>query len=63
MLVSRPRFDQEQKLVYREAGFDIAKDIITFLFQDRINAVKPTDPKTELQEIMHAVQATSPLLW
>lgn len=47
--------------IYREAGYDIAKDIITSLFGDRIVAVKPTDPKTELQEIMHAVQGSQPI--
>ena len=40
--------------VYREAGFETALNSIRNLFGFRIVEVSPSDPKTELQEFLHA---------
>ncbi len=40
--------------VYREAGYDAALKVALKLFGDQIKTVMPRDPKTELQEVLHA---------
>jgi ribonuclease-3 len=40
--------------VYREAGFDRALEVARGLFGELIKNVMPRDPKTELQEALHA---------
>ncbi|MGI6679987.1 MAG: ribonuclease III [Bdellovibrionota bacterium] len=40
--------------IYYEAGFEVVFDVIKKLFEDEFKCVKPFDPKTELQEILHA---------
>jgi ribonuclease III len=40
--------------IYREAGFDHALKVALNLFGDQIHTVTPRDPKTELQEVLHA---------
>lgn len=40
--------------IYREAGYEPALKCIERLFGDRVREVTPTDPKTELQELLHA---------
>ena len=39
--------------VYKDANFDAAFEIVRNLFQTAVSTVTPTDPKTELQEILH----------
>lgn len=40
--------------IYREQGYDAALLVISRLFGKMINDVTPRDPKTELQEALHA---------
>lgn len=40
--------------IYREQGYDTALGVITQLFGKMISNVTPRDPKTELQEELHA---------
>lgn len=46
--------------VYREAGFDTALKVVARVFGDRIGTVTPRDPKTELQEALHAAGSGAP---
>lgn len=46
--------------IYREGGYEEAKSCVTKLFIERIKTVTPTDPKTELQEILHALGKDAP---
>jgi ribonuclease-3 len=46
--------------VYREAGFETALNSIRNLFGFRIVEVSPSDPKTELQEFLHALGRETP---
>lgn len=46
--------------LYKEAGFDIAKNSIVKVYGDRISDVKPRDPKTELQETLHIKNLEAP---
>lgn len=46
--------------IYREAGFPAALATIKSLFGARLTSVTPTDPKTELQEALHAVGSEVP---
>ena len=41
--------------VYRDAGYDVAADCVARLLGDRVCTVTPRDPKTELQEKLHAL--------
>lgn len=41
--------------IYMEGGFDVAFKVITNLFNEEILKVTPSDPKTELQELLHTV--------
>lgn len=40
--------------IYLEAGFEVARECISRLLGDDILTVTPRDPKTELQELLHA---------
>lgn len=46
--------------VYREAGFITALETVRFLFGSTVNDVTPRDPKTELQEALHAIGSEPP---
>jgi ribonuclease-3 len=46
--------------IYREAGFDTARIIVATLLGKRVLDVEPTDPKTELQEALHTLNASPP---
>lgn len=46
--------------VYREAGFEIALKCVERLFGDELTTVTPRDPKTELQEALHAAGSEAP---
>jgi len=46
--------------VYREAGFETALGCIDRLFGDKLQTVTPIDPKTELQELLHATGKAAP---
>jgi len=46
--------------MYRDGGFEPARKTIAQLFDKVISTVKPRDPKTELQEILHAVGKCAP---
>ncbi len=47
--------------IYREAGFEVALQCIRAFFGDRISEVDPRDPKTELQEALHATGSEAPV--
>lgn len=47
--------------VYREAGFDVAKGCVERLLGERFTTVTPRDPKTELQEMLHAAGSAAPV--
>lgn len=46
--------------VYRESGYDAALEVVKKLFGDEIKTVTPRDPKTELQEALHAIGSEAP---
>lgn len=46
--------------VYRDSDYDRALKCVERLFGEEIKTVKPTDPKTELQEILHAIGSDAP---
>ena len=46
--------------IYREAGYDTAFSVVRGLFAVRTQTVTPTDPKTELQEALHALAEPQP---
>jgi len=46
--------------IYREAGFDVAFKVVSQLFIEKLKNVTPRDPKTELQEKLHARGDQSP---
>jgi ribonuclease III len=41
--------------LYREAGYEQALKTITSVWNERVRTVSPSDPKTELQEVLHAL--------
>lgn len=47
--------------VYREGGFAIACDCVARLLGDSVTTVTPRDPKTELQEALHATGSEAPV--
>ncbi len=47
--------------VYREAGFEKALSVVQYLFGERLRNVTPRDPKTELQEALHAIGSEAPV--
>jgi ribonuclease-3 len=47
--------------IYRDGGYNEAKDVIDTIFYDLIKKVSPTDPKTELQEVLHALAMDAPI--
>lgn len=46
--------------VYRDAGFEKALAVVKTLFQQEVEQVVPRDPKTELQEALHAIGSDAP---
>ena len=47
--------------VYREGGYDVAKSCIERLLGSQLVTVTPRDPKTELQEALHAAGSEVPV--
>ena len=47
--------------VYREGGYDTARTCIERLLGDQLVTVTPRDPKTELQEALHASGSEAPV--
>jgi ribonuclease-3 len=47
--------------IYRDGGYNEAKEVIDTIFYERIRDVSPTDPKTELQEVLHALGMSAPV--
>lgn len=47
--------------IYRESGYEVALKCVEGLFGDELVNVTPTDPKTELQEALHAAGSDSPV--
>jgi ribonuclease-3 len=47
--------------VYREAGFAVAQACVAQLLGDSVATVTPRDPKTELQEVLHASGSEAPV--
>ena len=54
-------FEATMGAIYKEAGFSVVFETIKNLFGDSISTVKPTDPKTELQEALHAAGSDAPI--
>ena len=46
--------------IYRDTGYVPAFECVRRLFGERISSVVPRDPKTELQEILHAIGQEAP---
>ena len=46
--------------IYRDGGFETAMAIIQGIFKDSLREVTPSDPKTELQEVLHACGSEPP---
>jgi ribonuclease-3 len=53
-------FEALMGAVYREGGFEIAMKCAERLFGEVIRTVSPSDPKTELQEALHAAGSAAP---
>lgn len=53
-------FEALMGAIYREAGFETAHQCIEKLFRESLDTVKPRDPKTELQEVLHALGQAAP---
>ena len=53
-------FEALMGAIYREAGFDVALERAKNHFGERLKSVTPTDPKTELQEALHASGSEPP---
>lgn len=53
-------FEALMGAVYREAGFATACGLVSRLLGDRLSSVSPSDPKTELQEVLHASGSSTP---
>jgi ribonuclease-3 len=47
--------------VYREGGFEAARSCVERLLGESLTTVTPRDPKTELQEALHAAGSDAPL--
>jgi ribonuclease-3 len=47
--------------VYREGGFAVACECVARLLGDSVATVTPRDPKTELQEALHATGSEAPV--
>lgn len=47
--------------IYLDGGYDVAFTSVTTLFGEQIQSVTPRDPKTELQEALHAVGSQPPV--
>jgi len=53
-------FEALMGAIYKEAGFDVAHSCVEKLFKDHLVNVTPRDPKTELQEVLHALNGEPP---
>jgi ribonuclease-3 len=47
--------------LYREGGYEIARQCVERLLGERLVTVTPRDPKTELQEALHATGSEAPV--
>jgi ribonuclease-3 len=54
-------FEALMGAIYREAGYDQALACVERLFGETITNVEPRDPKTELQEALHAAGSDAPV--
>lgn len=54
-------FEALMGAIYREAGYDQALACVEKLFGETITNVEPRDPKTELQEALHAAGSDAPV--
>lgn len=46
--------------IYKEAGYEASFQCVSRLFGERLRSVTPMDPKTELQEALHAAGSEAP---
>ena len=53
-------FEALMGAMYREGGFETAHSCIERLFDENLSTVTPHDPKTELQEVLHALGGAAP---
>jgi ribonuclease III len=54
-------FEALMGAIYREGGYEAAHQTVRVLFSDLIANVEPRDPKTELQEVLHALGEPAPV--
>ena len=47
--------------IFKEAGYETVFECVKQLLLDKLKNVTPTDPKTELQEALHAAGSSSPV--
>ncbi len=43
------------QMLWKQSGFDVVFKVISKLFKNELENVTPSDPKTELQELLHTV--------
>ncbi len=53
-------FEALMGAIYREGGYNQALSCVERLFGEKLTTVEPRDPKTELQEALHAVGSGAP---
>ena len=46
--------------IYRDSGYEVAFNTIEGIYGDQVSKVTPFDPKTELQEVLHAAGSEPP---
>lgn len=54
-------FEAVMGAIYRDGGYEKAMQCISAFFGDQITTVVPSDPKTELQERLHSLNAPAPV--
>ncbi len=54
-------FEATMGAIYREAGYSKVFEVVKNLFEPLITTVVPNDPKTELQEALHAAGSGAPV--
>jgi len=54
-------FEATMGAIYKDAGYNTVFDCVKRLFGEAISTVTPTDPKTELQEALHAAGSDAPV--
>jgi ribonuclease-3 len=53
-------FEAVTGALYNEAGYERAREVLSSLLRQRVATVDPSDPKTELQEMLHTLGCPEP---